>query len=313
MRVVVAATPAFALPTLDALAAAANVDITAVVTNPDRPRGRGLETGTPPVKEWARARHIPCFQPEKLTRDVVGQFPGLDFKCDAFVVVASAFYVPTWLRNLPALGAVNLHPSLLPALRGPAPIPYAVINGFQVTGVTTMLLADEIDAGDILLQEEVPVAANDTGGSLAEKLAVKGAWLLVATLDALGRGTLTPRPQDPDLATYAPKITAETQVLDWMKSMVILERLIRGLNPEPLAYTTLGKDRVQILRARTARGIPGAAFGETLAVDAEGILVACGDGALVLQEVKPAGKGVMAADAFARGRHVHKGTRWGSA
>lgn len=312
MRVVAAATPAFALPTLDALAESADVELAAVITNPDRPRGRGLEPGDPPAKEWALAHGIPCFQPEKLARDVVGKFPGLDLKCDALVVVASAFYVPTWLRNLPRLGAINLHPSLLPALRGPAPIPYAIINGLDATGVTTMLLADEIDAGDILLQEEVPISEEDTGGSLAAKLAVRGARLIVETLTALDRNALTPRPQDPAGATYAPKLTAETQVIDWMKNTAELERLIRALNPEPLAYTTLGKNRVQVVRARPAPSSPGAAFGETVAVDAEGITVACGDGALLLLELKPAGKGIMPASAFARGRHLHKGMRWGS-
>jgi methionyl-tRNA formyltransferase len=310
MRVVAVATPAFALPTLDALQGAADVELAALVTNPDRPRGRGLESGAPAAKEWALSAGLAVYQPEKLTREAITGFGAFEAAVDALVVVASAFYIPTWLRELPRLGAVNLHPSLLPALRGPAPVNWAVINGLAETGVTTMLLADEMDAGDILLQRAVAVDARETAGSLAAKLAAAGAELILETLSGLNAGTVTPAPQDHALATHAPKITAETRAVDWARPANELDCLIRGLYPDAPARASYGGDTVQILAAEPAPAERGAEPGTIMAISGEAVVVACGEGALGLERVKPAGGKEMTGRAFATGRHLAVGDRF---
>jgi methionyl-tRNA formyltransferase len=310
MRVVAVATPAFALPTLEALRAAPDVALAAVVTNPDRPRGRGLAPAAPAAKEWALARGVPVFQPEKLTRAAAKDLPALDGALDALVVAASAFYIPSWLREGPRLGAVNLHPSLLPALRGPAPINWAVINGLAETGVTTMLLAEEVDAGDVLLQRPVGVAERERAGSLAAKLAAAGAELMLETLRGLERGEVTPTPQDHARATYAPKITAEVRALKWSRPADELDRLVRGLYPDAPARASFGGETLQVLAAEPAAGAAGAPPGTVVAVMDTGVVVACGEGALALTRVKPAGRGEMTAHAYALGRRLAPGDRF---
>jgi methionyl-tRNA formyltransferase len=310
MRVIAVATPAFALPTLDALYGAADVELAAVVTNPDRPRGRGLESGAPAAKEWALGRGVPFYQPEKLTREAIKGFAAFEAAVDALVVVASAFYIPTWLRELPRFGAVNLHPSLLPALRGPAPVNWAIINGLAETGVTTMLLADEMDAGDVLLQRAVAVDARETAGSLAAKLAAAGAELMLETLGGLDGGTITPAPQDHALATHAPKITPETRVLEWSRPADELDRLSRGLYPDAPARASFRGDVVQILAAAPVDIGSGAEAGTVVAISDEALVVACGEGALGLERVKPAGGKEMTGRAFAAGRRLAVGGRF---
>ncbi len=310
MRVVAVATPAFALPTLDALFEADDVDLVAVITNPDRPRGRGLEHGAPAAKEWALAREVAVYQPEKLTREALKGFPAFDVAADALVVVASAFYIPSWLREAPRLGAVNLHPSLLPALRGPAPVNWAVINGLAETGVTTMLLADEMDAGDVLLQRPIAVGARETAGSLAAKLAAAGAELMLETLRGLDAGTVTPAPQDHGRATHAPKITADVRALDWSRPAEELERLVRGLYPDAPARASLGGEVLQVLAAEPVAAEPAAQPGTVVAAGEAGVVVACGEGALALERVKPAGRKEMTAHAFAVGRRLAVGDRF---
>lgn len=309
MRVLAIATPRFALPTLEALAAAPDVELTALLTNPDRPRGRGLAPAAPAAKEWAEERSLPVYQPETLTREEVGAFADLDLEVEAIVVVASAFFVPRWLREGPPLGAVNLHPSLLPALRGAAPINWAIINGLAATGVTTMFLAQEIDAGDILLQREIPLRTRETAGSLAPRLAQAGAELILATLRGLEGGTVKPRAQETARVTHAPKITAETREVDWAQPAEALDRLVRGLYPDFPARATVAGDPVQILEADPAAGRQGAAPGTIVAVEGEGLVVACGEGALRLRRVKPAGRQEMSGRAFAVGRRLTPGDR----
>jgi methionyl-tRNA formyltransferase len=310
MRVIAVATPAFALPTLDALHGADGVAVAAVLTNPDRPRGRGMEQGAPAAKEWALSRDVAVYQPEKLTREAISGCPAFGSPVDALVVVASAFYVPTWLRELPRFGAVNLHPSLLPALRGPAPINWAVINGLAETGVTTMLLADEMDAGDVLLQRAVTVDPRETAGSLAAKLAEAGAALMLDTLRGLDAGTVTPTPQDHARATHAPKINAEIRAADWTRPAEELDRLVRGLYPDAPARASFGGDIVQILAAEPAPAAPATEPGSVIAISEEAVVVACGAGALALKRVKPAGRGEMTAHAFAVGRRLAVGGRF---
>ncbi len=313
MRVIAVATAAFADATLDALHAAADIELAAVVTKPDRPRGRGLKFGAPPAKEWARAHGVDVFQPQKLSRAEVAAFPELELWCDLLVVVASAFYVPSWLRREPRLGAVNIHPSLLPALRGPAPVNWAIINGLAETGVSTMRLADEMDAGDILMQEAVAVGARETAGSLAAKLAGAGARLLLETARALDAGELTATPQNAAAASYAPKITAEVRTVDWEQDAAALDRLVRGLSPTPGARSPFRGGYLGILESEAAVGRGGGAPGTVERVAADGLTIACGAGALKLVRVKPAGRPAMSAHAFALGQRLSPGTHLGQA
>jgi methionyl-tRNA formyltransferase len=236
----------------------------------------------------------------------------LNVAVDALVVVASAFYVPTWLRELPRWGAVNLHPSLLPELRGAAPINWAIINGLTQTGVSTMRLADEIDAGDILMRKTMPILARDTAGSLAPRLAHAGGKLILRTLRGLAAGEIEPTPQDAALATHAPKITAETRAVDWDRPAEEIDRLVRGLYPAFNARASLGGAVIQILDAIPV-GVgeqPGQTPGTIIAINGEGIDVACSVDALRLTRIKPAGKQAMAAAGFAAGRRLEAGARF---
>jgi methionyl-tRNA formyltransferase len=236
---------------------------------------------------------------------------------DAVVVVASAFFVPAWLgepqpEGLVKYGAVNLHPSLLPELRGPAPVNWAIIEGYAETGVTTISLVDELDAGDVLLQERLDVDAGETAGSLAEKLAQLGARVVLDTLRGLARGEIQPTPQDPARAKilYRPKITADVRAVDWSWDAAKLDCLVRGLYPDVPARASLASELVQVLGAEPAEGPVDAAPGTITALDEAGVVVACGEGALKLTLVKPAGRGEMTAHAFAIGRRLAAGDRF---
>ena len=317
MRVIAVGTPAFALPTFDALHQAPDVEIAQVITKAERPGGRGLKPIYPPVYEWARDKGLPVVQLEKLARAYDAGGSEIDVTVDAVVVVASAFFVPAWLgepqpEGLVKYGAVNLHPSLLPELRGPAPVNWAIIEGYAETGVTTISLVDELDAGDVLLQERLAVDAGETAGSLAEKLAQLGARVVLDTLRGLARAEIQPAPQDPGQAKilYRPKITADVRAVDWSQAAAKLDCLVRGLYPDAPARASLGGELVQILGAEPAEGPTGAAPGTITALDEAGVVVTCGEGALKLTRVKPAGRGEMTAHAFAIGRRLAPGDRF---
>jgi methionyl-tRNA formyltransferase len=316
VRVIAVATPAFALPTLDALAEAADVALAGLITNPDRPRGRGLAPGPTPAKEWAIAHGLRVYTTDKLTADPTqGQMELADcLPIFALVVVASGLFIPKWLREENAgyslHGAVNLHPSLLPKWRGPAPIAWTIIGGDEVGGVTTISLVKELDAGPIYLQKETAVEPRETAGSLGEKLARLGAKLVLETLRGLKAGTLDAAPQDEAKATIAPKITAELRAVDWSRSAIELERLVRGLYPDAPARASLRGDVFQILAAEPKRTEARERPGTIIAVDEAGVVVACGEGALRLTRVKPAGRGEMTAHAFALGRRLAVGDRF---
>lgn len=317
MRVIAVGTPAFALPTFDALHEAPDVEIAQVITKAERPGGRGLKPIYPPVYEWARDKGLPVVQLEKLTRAYDAGSSEVDVSVDAVVVVASAFFVPAWLgepqpEGVVKYGAVNLHPSLLPELRGPAPVNWAIIEGYAETGVTTISLVDELDAGDVLLQERLAVDAGETAGSLAEKLAQLGARVVLDTLRGLARGEIQPTAQDPGRAKilYRPKITADVRAVEWSRAAAKLERLVRGLYPDAPARASLAGELVQVLGAEPAEGPADAAPGTITALDEAGVVVACGEGALKLTRVKPAGRGKMTAHAFAIGRRLAPGDRF---
>ena len=311
MKILYMGTPEFAVPSLRVLAASRH-DVVAVVTNPDRPRGRGRRTAPPAVKAAAAEHGLPCLQPESVAD------PGLPetlsaFGCDLFVVVAFSI-LPGELLAVPPMGAVNLHPSLLPAYRGAAPIPWTLFNGERETGATTILLNSRVDAGDILLQQRVAVGSEETAGELEQRLAALGAHLVAATVDGLERGELHPRPQPASGASRAPKLSREDGRLIWSQPTESLRNRIRGADPVPGAFTTWERDRIlKIHRAHACGEALRADAGTVLAADGEtGLVIATGDGALVVDEVQPSGRNRMAGEAFVRGYQVLPGDRFGA-
>ena len=304
-------TPEFAVPSLRLLAASRH-DVVAVVTNPDRPRGRGRRTSLPAVKTAAAELGLPCLQPESVAE------PGLPeilsaCGCDLFVVVAFSI-LPDELLAVPPMGAVNLHPSLLPAYRGAAPIPWTLFNGERETGVTTILLNSRVDAGDILLQQKVAVGSDETAGELERRLAAPGAELVASTIEGLERGELHPRRQPAAGASRAPKLSREDGRLIWSQPTESLRNRIRGANPVPGAFTTWGRDRIlKVHRAHPWEDALRGPAGTVLSADGEtGLAIATGDGALVVDEVQPSGRNRMAGEAFVRGYQVRIGDRFGA-
>ena len=306
MKILFMGTPEFAVPSLRHLAASRH-QVVAVVTNPDRPRGRGRRTSPPAVKIAAAELGLPCLQPESVTE------PGLPETlsacgCDLFVVVAFSI-LPGELLAVPALGVVNLHPSLLPAYRGAAPIPWTLFNGEPETGVTTILLNSRVDAGDILLQHRVPVGDDETAGELEQRLAELGAELVAATVEGLGRGQLQPRQQPKEGASRAPKLSREDGEVIWSQPTEWVRNRIRGSNPVPGAFTSWGQNRIlKIHRAHPCGKPLHGPAGTVLAADGEsGLVVATGNGALVVDEVQPSGRNRMSGEAFVRGYQVRPG------
>lgn len=306
LRVIFLGTPGFALPSLRALAAATT--ITAVVTQPDRPAGRGRKVTPPPVAEAARALGLPVMQPESLRpAHVVDALRAL--RPDLLVVVAYGRIIPRAVLDLPLLAGINVHPSLLPAYRGASPIQAAIADGAPVTGVTIMHLADDLDAGDIILQREVPIGPEDTAGDLEPRLADAGADLLIEAVRLIARGEAPRRQQDHSRATYVGKVSKQDGEIKWNRRAVEIVNHVRAMNPWPCAYTSWHGSTLRIWRARTAhgRGEPG----EVLAAGREGIVVASGQDAVALLEVQAAGGRRMRADEFLRGHAVRAGDRLG--
>ena len=306
MRVAFFGTHHFAVPSLRALVGE-GFDVVAVVTQPDAPQGRSRSRLVPPpVKVVADAEDLTLFQPEKPT-DGAFLVRLRDTRPDIGVVVAYGHILKPELLELPPRGMVNVHPSLLPALRGPAPVEWAVLSGVEETGVTIMQLDAGMDTGPILHQIRDHMDPDVTGGELSEHLAELGAQALVETLALLEQGTLGPVPQNEALATYAPKLTREIARIDWTKDAASVTRLIRGLDPRPGAWTELDGAEVKLYSARVAegRGTPG----ELLATDGR-LLIAAGSSAVDVFEVQPAGKARMTADDWLRGARLPPGRRF---
>ncbi|MCY3822777.1 MAG: methionyl-tRNA formyltransferase [Nitrospinae bacterium] len=302
MRAVFFGTSEFAVPTLRALMASA-VEVVAVFTQPDRLAGRGRRLTPPPVKTCALEAGLPVLQPERIRSTDVA-----DFRPDVGVVAAYGQILSRKLLGVPRLGLLNLHPSLLPRWRGAAPIQRALLEGDSETGVCVMRVVPELDAGAVLACRSLPIGSRDTSGALHDKLSVLGAEQMVATLYSLEKGEATEEPQDESLVTYADKLQKEEARLDWRLPASRLDRLIRGLNPWPVAETSwpeITGGPVRIWRAWPVPEGSGVASGEVLgpceSPEGEGIRVAAGEGDLVILEIQPPGKKKMDGGAFARG------------
>lgn len=320
MRLLFWGTADFALPTLRALVGSRH-EVAAVVTQPDRPAGRGRSLRATPVKEEAERLGLASIQPEDPSEDgFVGRLT--DLAPDASVVAAYGEILTEPVLEAPRLGSFNVHASLLPELRGAAPVNWAIIRGHDRSGVTIMRMVRELDAGPILRQEAVDLGPGVTAGELFDRLSEMGAELLLETLDDLEAGTAGEREQDHDRATYAPKLDRESARLDWTLSADELGRWIRGCDPWPAAWSELRRPDedplpVQLFSPGPRSTVPadgpepGAAPGTVLLADpGEGLRVACGEGAVDVGEVKPAGRTRMEATAWIRGRGVAEGQRF---
>ena len=303
MRVAFFGTPEFAVPSLRALVGE-GFDVVAVVTQPDAPQGRSRSRLVPPpVKVVAEAEDLKVFQPEKPT-DGAFLVRLRETLPEIGVVVAYGHILKPELLELPPRGMVNVHPSLLPALRGPAPVEWAVIQGLTETGVTIMQVDAGMDTGPILHQIPDHIAPDITGGDLSEHLAELGAQALVETLAVLEQGNLNPVPQDHSRATLAPKLTRELARIDWSKDAASIARLIRGLDPRPGAWTKLDDAELKLYSARVSAG--QGAPGDLLTADGR-LLIASGSGAVEIFEVQPAGKARMPVDDWLRGARLTPG------
>ncbi len=345
MRIVFMGTPDFAVPVLEAVANAGHA-VVGVVTQPDKPKGRGGAVQMTPVKEKALAMGLTVYQPAKVREPGFAEvLKGLS--ADVFVVAAFGQILPKTVLEIPRLGCVNVHSSLLPKYRGAAPIQWAVIDGEKETGVTTMMMDEGLDTGDMLEQAVIPIEPDETGGSLHDKLSALGAKLIVSTLEKLENGTAVRTPQTNEGTCYAKMLTKTMGDIDWIMDAEAIERLIRGLSPWPGTYTRWNGKMLKIWKAQAAPGesgacgkagispegssgegggagaapeengackmtglMPGssAVCGEVVLADKNHLYVKCGKGTLSLTELQPEGKKRMEVGAFLRGYPVEKGT-----
>jgi len=308
-KVVFMGTPDFAVPVLEQLMKD-QYEVVAVVTQPDRPKGRKKVLTPPPVKVTAEKFNIPVLQPEKI-RDEEEINKVLSYHPDIIVTCAFGQILPKEILDAPQYGCINVHASLLPELRGGAPIHYAILEGKKKTGITIMYMVEKLDAGDILTQVEVPIDERDTVGTLHDKLSQAGAKLLSDTLPRLLKGELNPIQQDDSKATYAYNIKREQEKIDWTKSGEEIYNHIRGLNPWPVAYTTLSEKVMKIWWGEKVQISERKDPGTIVNVDSDGIIVATGNEiAIKILEIQPSGKKRMSAGQFVRGALIEVGMKF---
>lgn len=313
LRIIFMGTPDFAVRILERLSEAGCHPLV-VVTQPDRPRGRGLKPRPSPVKAVAEVRKYEVLEPETLRDpEVLEELAAL--RPDVIVVAAYGKLLPQQVLDIPKLGCLNVHPSLLPAYRGAAPMQWALMKGETETGVCIMHMARELDAGDVALHQTVPILPDDTYGSLSERLARVGAELLLRTLRLVAGGEVPRRPQDHARATYAPPLTREEERIPWDEPAARVVNRIRALSPRPGARTLAGGEVLKILRAKAVDGAAGAAGIPGMVVEVrpgEGFVVAAGEGRVLVEEVQPAGGRPMSAAAFLNGHPLQPGDRLGA-
>lgn len=309
MRVVFMGTPDFAVQSLNALVEAGH-EVAAVITQPDRPKGRGNKLAFPEVKTRALELDLPVHQPVSVKEagflELLAQYSP-----DVIVVVAYGRILPQAVLELPPYGCINVHGSLLPAYRGAAPIQRAVLDGCAESGVTIMQMDAGMDTGDMLLQGSLPITEEDTSGTMFEKLAVLGGQLLIQALEQMAAGTLQPQQQEEAEATYAARILKEDEVVDWQRPATAIHCQIRGLAPTPGAYTMWNGQRLKLWKSRVVQQESGQLPGTVVQLGKDSLLVQTGAGCLELLELQPAGKKAMPAKAFCNGSGVTVGMRFG--
>jgi methionyl-tRNA formyltransferase len=311
LRIVFMGTPAFAVPTLDALLASRH-SVIAAITQPDRPRGRGQKTADGPVKARAAQAGVPVLQPASLkTSDVLAQLAAFD--ADLAVVAAYGKILSNAVLAIPRLGTINVHASLLPKYRGAAPIHRAVAAGEHETGVTIMRVVLALDAGPMLAKVQRPIGGDETSADVEHGLAELGAALLVETVDRLALGPVAEVPQDESGATYAHRLTKGDGIIDWSQSAQTVHNLIRAMHPWPNAFTFLDGRRLILRRSIVAHQLHDQAPGSILAAKGDELLVAAGSGAVIVRELQAEGKRPMVVRDFLSGHHLSTGDRFTSA
>lgn len=305
-RILFMGTPGFALPALAALSSS-NYSVIGVVTQPDRPAGRGRKEIAPPAKLLAQSLGLPVFQSPKIKDQ---SFLDIFYQLNPEIVVVAAFgqILPKAIIGFPKFGCLNIHPSLLPKYRGAAPLNWSIIRGETKTGVTIMLMDEGMDSGDILMQQETPLGATETYGQLHDRLANQGANLLITTMQQVISGTASRQPQDLSAATFAPRLTKETGRINWQQSCTDIVNLIRGLCPSPAAYTFLEGQALKIFTAEPKSGKPKEIPGTIDEDTSQGLPVAAGNGYVIIKEVQLAGKKRLPINEFLRGYHLPQET-----
>jgi methionyl-tRNA formyltransferase len=306
LRIIFMGTPDFAAATLKALIDGPD-EVVALVTQPDRAKGRGKKLSPPPAKVLAQAADIPVLQPIKIkTEEFCNGL--LTYRPDLIVVAAYGRILPKSILELAPLGCINVHGSLLPQYRGAAPIQWSVLNGDETTGVTIIQMNEGMDTGDILLKASIKTEPEETAGSLFDKLAVLGSETLLKAIKGLQDGTLIPVSQNHELATVAPMLKKDDGLIDWHKDAKNIECLIRGLDPWPTAYCLLNSKRVRLFRPEVLHKESDAQPGTVLQADKRGIFIACGNNTLVIKEIQPEGKKRMPVESFLCGHPIAAGT-----
>lgn len=304
LRIVFMGTPQFACPTLKTLIDRGE-NVVAVVTQPDRPKGRGQQTLPPPVKELAVAHGIPVLQPVKVRHpEAIEEIRALN--PDLIVVVAFGQILPKALLDIPGKGCVNVHASLLPRYRGAAPLNWCIINGETESGVTTMLMDVGLDTGDMLLKAVTPIDPDEDTSSLHDRLSVLGAELLAQTIDLAAKDMLEPEKQDDALTCYAPMMKKEDGLIDWTRDAAAIKNQVRGMTPWPGAFSYLDEKLLKVYRVQKAQG--AGQPGEVLSASRDGIEVACGNGSIVIYELQLEGKKRLPAAEFLAGCKLEPGT-----
>ena len=306
MKIVFMGTPEFAVPTLKTLQHSTH-SILSVVTQPDKPKGRGQKLIVSPIKQVSRDLNLPILQPKTVNApefiDSLNQN-----RPDAIIVVAFGQILNEAFLKIPKQFCINLHSSLLPKYRGAAPIHRSILNGDIRTGVTSMIMDKGMDTGDILLMQETPILETDSAETLHDTLAEMGGALILETLRRLEENTLLPTPQNHNLATYAPKLKKEEGLVKWEQPATTLWNQVRGLTPWPGTYTLLNKKRLKILKAQVTEGTPGDIPGQIARITDVGIEVGTGQDRLIITELQPEGKKSMSAKSFLAGNKIERGT-----
>ncbi len=307
MRIIFMGTPEFACPTLKTLIERGE-QVVAVVTQPDRPKGRGQQTLPPPVKTLALKHGIPVMQPLKVRHpDAIEEIRAL--KPDLIVVVAFGQILPKALLEIPRSGCVNVHASLLPRYRGAAPLNWCIINGETETGVTTMMMDVGLDTGDMLLKAVTPIDPDEDTSSLHDRLSQLGAELLAETIERLAAGGVAPEKQDDALTCYAPMLKKEDGLIEWGKDAASIKNLVRGMTPWPGAYSHIDEKLLKVFRVQVGSG--AGRPGEIIAAGRDGIEVACGEGSVVIYELQLEGKKRLPAAEFLAGCKLEPGATLG--
>ena len=310
MRLIFFGTPEIAAPSLEYLINKQDIDVAAVVTQPDRPSGRGNKLTPPPVKVTALKYEIQVFQPNSIRKEPELIETLKQLNADVFISFAFGQILSQEVIDIPRLGIINLHASLLPKYRGANPIQRAIVNGDKVTGVTTMLTSIGVDEGDIILKKEIEINEDMNSAELAQKIAEISPKLIYESIIGLNNGTIVPAPQNHGAATRAPKFKKEDGIIDWSDSAINIHNRVRGLYPWPSAYTAYNNTLLKIISTKVLKdekNVNNCAQGEIMDIIKEGIKVATGDGIILIKQLQPAGKKEMDAKSWANGAKIYKG------